>query len=321
MRHFGHAKTYTMRDTTIFENLIEVNTFLLSLPHIRILVGPYFHCCLLLLVYTIHLLDGGPTLEMGPMDLQVEERSKIVDAPPDHNSCHNIEKWYAMKPLQYCTNTYIFVDEHARWKHSLHNNFASYAWIDSHYDCLVASCISMSSMIYKLVHFLSKFVVIYIDGIFIHNVHIAHHQLHDNIIILSTTYHVHAIDTPSLYGTILHNGRNVNTFVCTTNEFALMNALHLILYHLAKLHAPWHEQSSRTNSCLLDEHLVCANHCISKCTVCLLLLHVYRLGDTREHLDHTMTCTPSYYKSVYDNRFHGDEVFDPRTDLSQGGGR
>ncbi len=28
----------------------------------------------------------------------------------------------------------------------------------------------------------------------------------------------------------------------------------------------------------------------------------------------------SSYKSVHDNRFHGDEVFDPRSDLSQGRG-
>ena len=39
-----------------------------------------------------------------------------------------------------------------------------------------------------------------------------------------------------------------------------------------------------------------------------------------EYLDCAMTSTPSNYKSVHDNRFHGDEDFDPRSDLSQGRG-
>ena len=33
-----------------------------------------------------------------------------------------------------------------------------------------------------------------------------------------------------------------------------------------------------------------------------------------------MSSTSSNYKSVHDNRFHGDEVFDPTSDLSQGRG-
>ena len=33
-----------------------------------------------------------------------------------------------------------------------------------------------------------------------------------------------------------------------------------------------------------------------------------------------MSSTSSNYKSVHDNRFHGDEDHDPRSDLSQGGG-
>jgi hypothetical protein len=99
-----------------------------------------------------------------------------------------------------------------------------------------------------------------------------------------------------------------------------MNALHIILYHLAKLHVPCHEQSYRANSCLLDGHLVCANHCISECRLCLLFLHVYHSDDTLEYSDCAMSSTPSNYKFVHDNRFHGDLVFDPRSDLSQGGG-
>ena len=99
------------------------------------------------------------------MDLHVEE-------------CPDIEHWYINTPLTHCTNTYIFVDCvhtcHARWTYHTHHKYASYAWINSHYDCLVASCISMSSMIYELVHFLSKFVVIFLDGVFIHNVQLQH---------------------------------------------------------------------------------------------------------------------------------------------------
>ena len=94
-----------------------------------------------------------------------------------------------------------------------------------------------------------------------------------------------------------------------------MNALHLILYHLAKLHVPCH-----TDSFLHDGHFVCANHCISKCTLCLLILHVPHTGDTLEYLECDMTSTSSNYESVHDYRFHGDEVFDPRSDLSQGRG-
>ena len=38
------------------------------------------------------------------------------------------------------------------------------------------------------------------------------------------------------------------------------------------------------------------------------------------YLDCTMSSTSSNYKSIHDNRFHGDEDFDPRSDLSQGRG-
>ena len=103
-------------------------------------------------------------------------------------------------------------------------------------------------------------------------------------------------------------------------DFAPMNALHLIPYHLAKLHVLCHEQSCLTDSFLHDGHFVCANHCISECRLCLLFLHVYHSGDTLEYLDCAMFSTSSNYKSVHDNRFHGDEVFDPRSDLSQGRG-
>ena len=224
---------------------------------------------------------------MDPMDLRVEE-------------CHDIELWYK----------------------TTHDKFAPYAWIDTHYDCIVASCISMSSMISELVHFLRKFVVIYLDGIFINHDHIAHHQLHDHILILSTHYHVHAFDKPSHYDIILHCGcidHIHNTFVCTMNAFAPMNALHLILDHLDKLHALCHEQSCLTDSFLHDGHFVCANHCISKCCLCLLFLHVYHSGHTLVYLDCAMPSTPSNYKSVHNNCFHGDEDHDPRSDLPMGG--
>ena len=242
MRQLGHAKSYTMRDTNIFDTLIKVNSFPLSHPQIHTLDGSLFNCCFLLVVYMIHLWDGETIWEMDTMDLQVEE-------------CHDIELWYS----------------------TTHNKFASYAWIDSHYDCLVASYIRMSSMIYELVHFLSKFVVIFLDGIFIHHDHIVHHQLLDNIHMLSIHCHIHAIDKPSHYDIILHRGcidHIHNTFVCTMNAFAPMNALHTIPYLLDKLHAPWHDQSCRTDSFLHDGHFVCANHCIFECRLCLLFLHV-----------------------------------------------
>ena len=178
-------------------------------------------------------------------------------------------------------------------------------------------------MIYELVHFLSKFVVIFLDGIFIHHDHNVDHQLHDSLHLLSIHCHIHAIDKPSHYDIILHRGcidHIHNTFVCAMNAFAPMNALHTIPYLLDKLHAPCHAQSCRTDSFLHDGHFVCANHCISKCRLCLLFLHVYHSGDTLEYLDCAMSSTSSNYKSVHDNRFHGDEVFDPRSDLSQGRG-
>ena len=260
------------------------------------------------------------------MDLRIEKRSDLLDVPPELHSCHDIEHWYINTPLTHCINTSIFVDCahtcHARWTYHTHHKFALHAWIDSHYDCLVASCIPMSSMIHELVHFLSKFVVIYLDGIFIHNDHIAFHKLHDNIHILSIHCHIHAIDKPSHYDIILHRGcidHIYNTFVCTMIAFPPMNALHLILDHLDNLHALCHDQSCRTDSFLHDGHFVCANHCIPECCLCLLFFHVYHSGDTLDYLDCAMSSTSSNYKSVYDNRFHGDEDHDPRSDLSQGG--
>ena len=92
------------------------------------------------------------------------------------------------------------------------------------------------------------------------------------------------------------------------------------LDHLDKLHALCHDQSCRTDSFLHDGHFVCANHCISECRLCLLFLHVYHSADTLEYLDCAMSSTPSNYKSVHNNRFHGDEDRDPRSNISQGGG-
>jgi hypothetical protein len=91
-------------------------------------------------------------------------------------------------------------------------------------------------------------------------------------------------------------------------------------YHFAKLHAPCHKHYCRTNTCLHDRHLVCASHCISKFPLCLVFLHVYHFGDILEYFDSATTYTTSNYKSLHVYHFHGDVVFDPRTDLSQGGG-
>ena len=68
-RHICYVKAYMMCNTNIFDILIKVNSFPLSHPQLRILDGSFFHCCLLLPVYMLHLLDGGATLEMGPLDL------------------------------------------------------------------------------------------------------------------------------------------------------------------------------------------------------------------------------------------------------------
>ena len=100
---FGYVKAYTMCDTNIFDILIKVNSFSLRHPQVRILDGSLFHCCFLLLVYMLDLLDGGPTLEMEPLNLQVEERSDLLDAPPELHSCHDIEHWYINTPLTHCT--------------------------------------------------------------------------------------------------------------------------------------------------------------------------------------------------------------------------
>jgi hypothetical protein len=142
MKHMGHAKTYMMRDTNFFENIVKVSSFPLSHPHMHISNGPYFHCCFILLVYMIHLLDGGTTLKLGFADLEVEERSDLadaptLDAPADHHSCHDIDQRYDKKLLTYCANTSIFVDVHARWTHLFHNEFALYEWIDSHLNGLM----------------------------------------------------------------------------------------------------------------------------------------------------------------------------------------
>ena len=98
-----------------------------------------------------------------------------------------------------------------------------------------------------------------------------------------------------------------------------MLCIHFHIFWI-KLHAPCHDQSCCTNSFLHDGHFVCSNHCISECRLYLLFLHVYHSGDTLEYLDCAMSSTSSNYKSVHDNRFHVDEVFDLRSDLSQGRG-
>ena len=102
MRQLGHAKAYMMRDTNIFTILVKVYSFSLCHPKIRILDGSLFHCCFLLVVYMIHLANGGATLEIGSMDLHSEERLHLLDAPSEFHSCHGIEHWY--------TTTSIFVD-------------------------------------------------------------------------------------------------------------------------------------------------------------------------------------------------------------------
>ena len=70
-RHIGYVKAYKMCNSIILEKLLKVTSFPLSHSHICILDGSFFHCCFLLIVYMIHILDGGPTLEMDPMDFQV----------------------------------------------------------------------------------------------------------------------------------------------------------------------------------------------------------------------------------------------------------
>ena len=81
MRHIGYVKAYMMCNTNIFDILIKVSSFPLSHSQICILHGSFFHCCFLLVVYIIHLADGGATLEIGSMDLHIEERSDLWDAP------------------------------------------------------------------------------------------------------------------------------------------------------------------------------------------------------------------------------------------------
>lgn len=134
MRHIGYVKAYMMCITNIFDILIKVNSIPLSHPQVRILDGSFFHCCFLLLVYMIHILDGGPTLKIGSMDLHIEERSHLLYAPSKLHSCDDIELWYINTPLSFCTTTSIFVDCasscHARWAYHTHHKFAPYAWID-----------------------------------------------------------------------------------------------------------------------------------------------------------------------------------------------
>ena len=90
MRHIGYVKAHMMCDTNIFNILIKVNSFSLRHPQIRILYGSFFHCCFLLVIYMIHLANGGATLEIGSMDLHIEERSDLLDEPPELHSCHDI---------------------------------------------------------------------------------------------------------------------------------------------------------------------------------------------------------------------------------------
>ena len=74
MHHAHHKKAYSMRNYIILEKLLKVNSFPLSHPQIRIWDGSLFHCCFLLVVYMIHLVNGGATFEIGYMDLHIEER-------------------------------------------------------------------------------------------------------------------------------------------------------------------------------------------------------------------------------------------------------
>ena len=91
MRHIGYVKAYKMYNSNILGTFLKVTSFPLSHLQISILDGSFFHCSLLHLIYMLHLLDVGATLEIDPLDLQVEERSHLFDAPSNLHSCHDIE--------------------------------------------------------------------------------------------------------------------------------------------------------------------------------------------------------------------------------------
>ena len=120
MRQLRHIKVYTMWDTNIFVNIPKENSFPLSHPQICILDGSLFHCCFLLLVYMLHLLDGGPTLEMEPMDLQVKERSDLLDAPSNLHSCHDIDISTPTPPYLLIVLTHVMLDGHIIHMKNLH---------------------------------------------------------------------------------------------------------------------------------------------------------------------------------------------------------
>ena len=106
---------------------------------------------------------------------------------------------------------------------------------------------------------------------------ITNHQLHDHILILSIHCHIHAIDKPSHYDIISHRGcidHIQNTFVCTMNGFDPMNALHIILYHLDKLHAlVTNNLTAQTHSYMMDT--LCALTIVFPSLICVCSFCMY----------------------------------------------
>ena len=119
-RHIGYVKAYKMRNYIILVTLLKVNSFSLSHPQLRILDGSLFHCCFLLVVYMIHLVNGGATLMIGSMDLHIEERSDLLDAPSTSTHATTSSIGTPTPPYLLIVLTHVMLDGHIIHMTNLH---------------------------------------------------------------------------------------------------------------------------------------------------------------------------------------------------------
>ena len=131
-------------------------------------------------------------------------------------------------------------------------------------------------MIYELVHSLSKFVVIYLDGIFIHNDHIAHHQLHDHILTLR----------PITMFMLLIN-HHIMTSFCTMVEFVALCTMlitpwilcipfYIIL--ISFMHFVTNNLAARTHIYFMDT--LCALTIVFPSVLCVCSFCMYHIPET-----------------------------------------
>src|SRR3954465_3372253 len=174
-------------------------------------------------------------------------------------------------------------------------------------------------------HFISKFVVVYLDDMFIPNPLITHHSMHMPCILAmfhSEPYSHHL--GPSPYDICIFT---IFTSICyapdigstTPSHYDLMlhnGCPHSTLY-MGTLHVFSPYESQATSMCAL--YYIDNTHAMHKS---LFPLHLSKqLGDIYlgQHVVDKNGTTPSATYPVL-SHFHGDVVLDPWEDLPQGGG-